>query len=46
MKSSTDEHGILKVYALIDTLPTGGEAQIFATTGLQGEVLKIIGDME
>ena len=46
VKSSTNERGILTVYALVDTLPIGGEVQIFATTGLQGEVLKIIGDMD
>ena len=46
VKSSTNEHGILKVYALVDTLPTSGEVDIFATTGLQGEVMKILGDVE
>ena len=42
LKSSTNERGILTVYALIDTLPLSEEVDIFATTGLQGEVMKIL----
>jgi len=41
MKSSTNSQGVLSVYALVDTMPSSGSAQVFATTGLQGEVMSI-----
>jgi hypothetical protein len=46
LKSSTNSRGILPLYILVDTLPSGGEAQVFGTTGFQGGILTITGDVE